>query len=142
MRLLEHFAFAASSNVLVVIAMERVYTLHRPLFVRTYMHLSTQLNSTLQTRQVTVAHLWCLIALAYTVALVVSLPQWSAWTVYYPVEHWGQCVDVWQMRAYMAGASKQLNVAQIVTESKMYLIYSTVVMFWAPATVILVSCCV
>ena len=76
------------------------------------------------------------IALAYLIAFTVSLPQVCVWTMYYPVPHWGQCVDVWQRREFekLVPVDDELHAHA----PNIYQIYSTMVMFWVPATAIMV----
>jgi hypothetical protein len=80
-----------------------------------------------------------LLAAAYVCALFTAAPQYYLWLIYTPpcaVDAWSQCMDIFTIvirDAYNTTASDEATSSQHI-----YMLYSTVVMFWVPAVVIVV----
>lgn len=138
MRLLEQFAFASSSNVLVVIAIERMYSLCRPFTVCARVRAYAPHCD--QAPHFTATYVPGLLGAAYIIAFAMAAPQYYFWSLYTPpcaVDSWTQCLDIFTI--VIRDTVDNATVDAAISSQHVYMLYSTIVMFWAPAIVIVVS---
>uniref|UniRef100_A0A0K0EDP8 G_PROTEIN_RECEP_F1_2 domain-containing protein n=1 Tax=Strongyloides stercoralis TaxID=6248 RepID=A0A0K0EDP8_STRER len=135
-KFLHTFVFQISSNVIVVIGIDRLLsvTSHKNLTSKTGLR---------RTRK--------MLAFAWIIAVLLSSPQITFWKNYMAYEkyHWSQCLTVWQIRENEIILRAQKNGSFFVNNSKLeneynelktsesiYLILHVLCIFWIPATII------
>jgi len=87
----------------------------------------------------TATYVPALLGTAYIIALAMSAPQYYFWSLYTPpcaVDAWTQCLDIFTIviRDTVDNATSEAAISS----QHVYMLYSTIVMFWAPAVVIVV----
>jgi hypothetical protein len=139
MRLLEQFSFASSSNVLVVIAVERMYSLCRPFSVCA--RVSTYVSHCDQAPHFTATYVPGLLGAAYIIAFIMAAPQYYFWSLYTPcaADGWTQCLDIFTI--VIRDSTDNATSEAAIRSQNVYMLYSTIVMFWAPAILIVVCVC-
>jgi hypothetical protein len=121
--------------VLVVIAVERMYSLCRPFSVCA----RVRAPHGAQAPHFTATYVPGLLGAAYIIALAMSAPQYYFWSLYTPpcaVDAWTQCLDIFTIVIRDTVDNATSNAA--ISSQHIYMLYSTIVMFWAPAVVIVV----
>jgi hypothetical protein len=83
-----------------------------------------------------------LLATAYVCAMLTAAPQYYLWLTYTPpcaVDAWTQCMD--KFTIIIRDTVETADSENAVSLQHIYMLYSTMVMFWVPAVVIVVRAC-
>uniref|UniRef100_A0A0N5A1T6 G_PROTEIN_RECEP_F1_2 domain-containing protein n=1 Tax=Parastrongyloides trichosuri TaxID=131310 RepID=A0A0N5A1T6_PARTI len=135
-KFLHTFVFQISSNVIVVIGIDRL------LSVMSHKNLTSK-TGLRRTRQ--------MLFVAWILAVVLSSPQVTIWKNYMAFKkyHWSQCMTTWQIRENEISIQSQFNNSQLVDTLKLeneylelrssenlYLILHVLCIFWIPAAII------
>uniref|UniRef100_A0A0K0FXJ7 Gonadotropin-releasing hormone receptor (inferred by orthology to a human protein) n=1 Tax=Strongyloides venezuelensis TaxID=75913 RepID=A0A0K0FXJ7_STRVS len=135
-KFLHAFVFQISSNVIVVIGIDRLLsvTSHRNLSSKTGLRRTQKM-----------------LVLAWVIAVILSSPQFTVWKNYMAFEkyHWSQCLTIWQIQENKLFLQARENTTSIVKNLKLqegynnirsnestYLILHVLCIFWIPATII------
>ncbi|CEF68184.1 Gonadotropin-releasing hormone receptor [Strongyloides ratti] len=135
-KFLHTFVFQISSNVIVVIGIDRL------LSVTSHTNLSSK-GGLKRTRK--------MLAFAWIIAILLSSPQFTFWKNYMAFQkyHWSQCLTIWQIRENELFLHLQENITFSVGDFKLekeyrelknsesiYLILHVLCIFWIPAAII------
>ncbi|CAD5218993.1 unnamed protein product [Bursaphelenchus okinawaensis] len=127
-KFLHTFAFQISSNVIVVIAIDRLLTVmssshHRP----ERAHKRTKL----------------MLLVAWVAAFVISAPQFAVWRAYeaFKDKKWSQCMQIWEIFRAEAvlNNNTQINANELMREENVYVVLHMLLIFWIPATIVMLS---
>lgn len=84
-----------------------------------------------------------ILAIAWITALIISAPQFAIWKDYMAFEDikWSQCMQIWEIaRAEALFKNNTItNSNQLMQEENIYVILHMVLIFWIPATIIMVN---
>ncbi|KAI6214136.1 G-PROTEIN-RECEP-F1-2 domain-containing protein [Aphelenchoides besseyi] len=119
-------SFQISSNIIVVIAVDRLLTVisnshHRP--DRAHKRINIML------------------ALAWAAAFVISAPQLAVWRTYEPYRNWSQCMQIWEISRAEAifKNNTRINVNELMPGENLYVIIHMLLIFWLPAFIVMLS---
>ncbi|KAI6175647.1 7 transmembrane receptor [Aphelenchoides bicaudatus] len=125
-KFLHTFAFQISSNIIVVIAVDRLLTVmstahHRP----ERAHKRTKI----------------MLLAAWITAFLISLPQFAVWRTYNAFKNWAQCMSVWEIIRAEAVLKNntRINANELMREENIYVVLHILAIFWIPALVIMLS---
>uniref|UniRef100_A0A914WCB9 G-protein coupled receptors family 1 profile domain-containing protein n=1 Tax=Plectus sambesii TaxID=2011161 RepID=A0A914WCB9_9BILA len=116
-------SFQISSNVVVVIAVDRALSVLVPLR---------------GCRTAAVARVHGLLIGAWVTAVALSLPQMFVWKVFEPFPNWPQCSGIWEISRWQLSLENKQNttIYYAFTAERIYNIYHIVVIFWLPLALI------
>uniref|UniRef100_A0A0K0DMT9 G_PROTEIN_RECEP_F1_2 domain-containing protein n=1 Tax=Angiostrongylus cantonensis TaxID=6313 RepID=A0A0K0DMT9_ANGCA len=121
-KMLHTVAFQSSSNVIVCIALDRLFSVFSVI-----RHSPEKANQRIR----------ILLAGAWTTAVIIALPQLVVWRNYVPFQHinWSQCLQIWEITRYENPVMKH----QVFSAEAWYSIAHIGLIFWIPA-IIIVMC--
>uniref|UniRef100_A0A1I7YVA7 G_PROTEIN_RECEP_F1_2 domain-containing protein n=1 Tax=Steinernema glaseri TaxID=37863 RepID=A0A1I7YVA7_9BILA len=126
-KFLHTFTFQISSNVIVCIALDRLFSV----FCSSYRSPD---RSQRRTR--------IMLGIAWLAALIISTPQFAIWKSYLAFEelNWSQCMQIWEIvRAEAVLKNNTLVDAHILMDGEnIYVVAHMALIFWVPALVVLV----
>jgi len=120
------FAFALCAYLTTAIGVDRAITQRR---------LATRTSITSDNGISSMRHAKILLIVAYTLAIVVALPQVFVWRVLAIRTDWQQCVTQWTVECYRRDCDQQ-----VIDMEQMFTIAQLLVVFFIPLAIIVISC--
>ncbi|TMS38207.1 hypothetical protein L596_004980 [Steinernema carpocapsae] len=126
-KFLHTFTFQISSNVIVCIALDRLFSV---------------LSSSHQSPEKAHKRTRIMLMMAWITALVISAPQFAIWKSYMAFErlNWSQCMQIWEIIRVEAVIKNNTSIDSTVLmqEENIYVIMHMMLIFWIPAAIVLV----
>ncbi|VDK46359.1 unnamed protein product [Anisakis simplex] len=127
-KFLHTFSFQISSNVIVCIALDRLLSVISPT------HRSPE-KAQRRTKAMLIT--------AWFAALLISTPQFAVWKTFLAFEklNWSQCMQIWEIiriEQSLVNSSVVLP-RQLMDQENVYVIVHMMLIFWVPATIVMIS---